>query len=50
MAKNISVFEDGTISCDGQYCDLAWLYYGCDECGDCPLVKIHKNLLGVELM
>lgn len=48
MANEITILEDGTIFCDGILCVLKSLYVNCDECGDCPIVKIHEELKSID--
>lgn len=48
MRNKIEISEEGTIFCDGLLCVLDSLYGSCSDCGDCPIVKIHSQLVDLD--
>lgn len=48
MAKQLSILDDGTFSCNGLVCPLFTLYKDNAECADCPIVKIHEELKDID--
>lgn len=51
--KVIKIDDFGTVQCGAnetmlQGCDILGSYRVCGECGDCPLIKLHEQLLEIQ--
>ena len=49
----IKIDDFGTVHCGAdesklQRCDILGNYRVCGECGDCPIVKLHEQLLEIQ--
>ena len=49
----IKIDDFGTVHCGAdetklQRCDILDNYRVCGECGDCPIVKLHEQLLEIQ--
>lgn len=49
----IKIDDFGTVHCGAdeaklQRCDILDNYRVCGECGDCPLIKLHEQLLEIQ--
>lgn len=51
--KVIKIDDFGTVQCGADEtmlhgCDILGNYRVCGECGDCPLIKLHEQLLEIQ--
>lgn len=45
----IEISEEGVIYCDGLVCDFLKMYDSCQECGNCPLMKIGDQFFDLKI-